>query len=95
MTKTQTDALRLAHEIKRTMATAGIDPQHVSTWHVSEQSAQMVTWYGMALNIAGMDYCSDCGSERPMPELIYPYPEADCCQCPTCVAVNGAYAVTP
>lgn len=73
----------LARAIKTTMTAEGIDPKHTRTW-THPLSASLVTWYGMALNLAGFDYCDECGSEGPIAEMVYPFDGADCCTCRHC-----------
>lgn len=78
----------LARRIKQVLIDAGIDPSHSRTWN-GKHAADMVTWYGMALNLSGWDYCDECGNEHPHAELFRPEPGAETCLCRWCYPDSG------
>lgn len=49
-------------------------------------ASNLMTWYGIVLNIAGMDYCDECGNEGLIEDMNYPYEGADSATCKVCAA---------
>lgn len=78
------NGLGLARRIRETMTRDGIAPHRSYTWAGKAHASDMVTWYGMALNLAGWDFCDECANEHPELNMIRPEPDADCCVCRWC-----------
>lgn len=74
----------LAHRIKDVMIASGVNILRTHTWSNHPNASDLVTWYGMALNLSGWDWCDDCGNEYPEADLIRLEPGADCCSCKYC-----------
>lgn len=79
--------LDLARRIRDVMTDEGISPLREYTWQGKPNAHHLVTWYGMALNLSGWDYCDECGNEHPEAALVRPEAGADCCCCQYCFAL--------